>query len=214
MLPEVLRIQAEGFETRSSDKLIKNSKRLKKIFYVIKSQNQVVGYSIYYIKPALSFKGLKKKSLICSIAIDKNFRGRGFATRLLNESIREMRLNKIESVLLYVNVNNVPAIKLYEKLGFRMTKEMKNICGQNEKCYEMELNITFADVHFQRALTHEESREEIAEAIAVAVIAGSSQLGWTNVYGEQVYRLILERKKYEEMKKEKDVAMGVVSVNY
>jgi [ribosomal protein S18]-alanine N-acetyltransferase len=44
MLPEVLRIQAEGFETRSSDKHITYSKRLKKIFYVIKSQNQVVGY--------------------------------------------------------------------------------------------------------------------------------------------------------------------------
>jgi hypothetical protein len=36
------------------------------------------------------------------------------------------------------------------------------------------------------------------------MIAGSSQLGWTNIYGEQVYGLILERKKYEEMKKEKD----------
>jgi [ribosomal protein S18]-alanine N-acetyltransferase len=152
MLPEVLRIQVEGFETRSSDKLIKYSKRLRKIFYVIKSQNQVVGYSIYYLQPVLSFKGLKKKSVICSISIDKNFRVRGFANRLLNESIREMRLNKIASVLLYVNVNNVPAIKLYEKLGFRITKETKNICGQSEKCYEMELNLTCVDVHFQRVL--------------------------------------------------------------
>ena len=88
MLPEVLRIQAEGFEIRRPDMLIKYSKRLRKIFYVIKSKNQVVGYSIYYIRPSFSFKGLKKKSVICSIAIDRNFRGMGFANKLLKESIR------------------------------------------------------------------------------------------------------------------------------
>lgn len=38
-----------------------------------------------------------------------------------------MRLNKIASVLLYVNVNNTSAIKLYEKLGFRIIKETKKI---------------------------------------------------------------------------------------
>ncbi|MDQ1251673.1 MAG: [ribosomal protein S18]-alanine N-acetyltransferase [Euryarchaeota archaeon] len=119
-----------------------------------------------------------------------------------------MRLNKIVSVLLYVNVNNVAAIKLYEKLGFRITKEMKDICGQNEKCYAMELNLACVDIPFQRVIAHGESREEIAEAIAVAMIAGSSQLSWTNIYGEQVCGLILERKKYEEMEKEKDVDMG------
>jgi [ribosomal protein S18]-alanine N-acetyltransferase len=46
-----------------------------------------------------------------------------FANELLKKSIREMRLNRIASVLLYVN--NIPAIKLYEKLGFRVIKETK-----------------------------------------------------------------------------------------
>lgn len=141
MLPEILRIQEEGFKNQSPDKLIKYSKRLRKIFYVIKSQNQVVGYSTYYIRLVPSFKGFKKKSVVCSIAIDRNFRGKGFGEKLLKESIREMRLNKIASVLLYVNVNNLSAIQLYEKLGFRIIKEIKNICGENERCYEMELSL-------------------------------------------------------------------------
>ena len=75
------------------------------------------------------------------IAIDRNFRGMGFANGLLEGSIREMRLNRIVSVLLYVNVNDTPAIKSYEKQGFRVIKETKNVCGQNERCYEMELNL-------------------------------------------------------------------------
>lgn len=141
MLPEVFRIQEEGFENQRQDKLIRYSKKLRKIFYVIKSQNQVVGYSIYYIQLVPSFKGFKKKAVICSISIDRNFRRKGFGEKLLQESIQEMRLNKIASVLLYVSINNISAIKLYEKLGFRIIKEMKNICGDNEKCYEMELSL-------------------------------------------------------------------------
>nr|WP_243684968.1 N-acetyltransferase [Methanosarcina barkeri] len=57
--------------------------------------------------------------------MDRNFRRKGFGEKLLEESIQEMRLNKIASVLLYVNVNNTSAIKLYEKLGFRIIKETK-----------------------------------------------------------------------------------------
>ena len=176
---------------------------MRKIFYVIKSQNQVVGYSIYYIRPSFSFKGLKKKSVICSIAIDRDFRGMGFAKELLKESIREMRLNRIVSVLLYVNVNNIPAIKLYEKQGFRVIKEMKNVCGQNQRCYEMELNLARVDIYSKKALAYGASKEEIAEAIAVTMIAGSSRFGWANIYGEQIYELILERNslKIREMKK-------------
>lgn len=141
MLPEVLRIQAEGFKNGSSEKLIRYSKNSKNIFYVIKNVDEIVGYCVYYIKPALSLKGFEKKSVISSIAIDRNFRGRGFAERLLKSSTEEMKANGISSVLLYVNINNLPAIHLYQKIGFRKIKQVKNICGQSEKCYEMELRL-------------------------------------------------------------------------
>jgi ribosomal protein S18 acetylase RimI-like enzyme len=42
---------------------------------------------------------------------------------------------------LYVNTENLPAIRLYEKMGFRKIKEVKDICGPKEICYEMELRI-------------------------------------------------------------------------
>jgi ribosomal-protein-alanine N-acetyltransferase len=141
MLPEVLRIQTEGFENASSEKLIRYSKNSRNIFYVIMSRDKIVGYCIYYLKPALSLKSFEKKSVVSSIAIDKNFRGSGFAERLLRSSIEEMKVNGISSVLLYVNINNLPAIHLYKKIGFREIKQVKNICGQKESCYEMELRL-------------------------------------------------------------------------
>ena len=141
MLPEILKIHADGFENGSPKKLVKYSKNSRNIFYVIKNRDKVVGYCIYYLKPTFSFKGFEKQSVIYSIATDRNFRGMGFAERLLENSIEEMKLNGISSILLYVNVNNFPAIRLYEKTGFRAIKEVKNICGQKETCYEMELRL-------------------------------------------------------------------------
>ena len=141
MLPEVIRIQSESFETKSRSSIKRYSKKMRKIFYVIKSQDQVVGYCIYYIKPVLSLKGFKKKSVIYSISVDKNFRRNGYGEKLLKESIKEMRLNGVFSILLYVNTKNLPAIKLYEKIGFITTAEIKDICGPKETCYEMELRI-------------------------------------------------------------------------
>ena len=141
MLPEILRIQAEGFDSQNQKNLIKYSKKLRKIFYVIKSQDKIAGYCIYYLKPELSFKGLKKKSVVYSIAIEKKFREKGFGRKLLEESIKEMKLNGIYSILLYVNVNNNPAIKLYEKMDFQIIKKIEGVCGQEETCYIMELKL-------------------------------------------------------------------------
>jgi ribosomal-protein-alanine N-acetyltransferase len=141
MLPEVLRIHDEGFENQSSDNLIKYSKNSGSIFYIIKSNDRIVGYCTYYLKPNLSLKGLEKQSVISSIAIDRNFRDRGFAERLLRSTIKEMKVNGVSSILLYVNVDNHPAIQLYEKIGFRIIKQVEDICGQKEICHEMELKL-------------------------------------------------------------------------
>ncbi|MCC4770729.1 GNAT family N-acetyltransferase [Methanosarcina sp. DH2] len=141
VLPEILRIQAEGFEKKRRGEIIKDSNKFRNIFYVIKSQNKVVGYCIYHLKPTFSRRGFEKKAVIYSIAIDRKFRSKGFGKRLLEESIREMKLNSVLTVFLYVNVNNTPAIKLYEKTGFLVVKEVENLCGQNERCYKMELKL-------------------------------------------------------------------------
>jgi len=141
VLPEVLRIQAEGFKNKRHGEIIRYSKKFRNVFYVIKSQDQIIGYCIYSLKPAFSSRGFEKKSVIYSIAIDSKFRNKGYGRKLLEESIREMKLNGVLSVILYVNVNNTPAINLYRKTGFFIIKEVENVCGENEICYKMELKL-------------------------------------------------------------------------
>lgn len=141
MLPEIIRIQAEGFKHKNCEKIYKYFKNFRTIFYVIKSQAEVAGYCIYYLRPVINLKGFEKESVISEIAIGRDFRGKGFAERLLKKSIEEMKLNGISSILLYVNISNQPAIQLYEKSGFQKTKEVQNVCGQNKTCYEMKLRL-------------------------------------------------------------------------
>lgn len=141
MLPEILRIQAEGFKEQRQGDIIKHSKKFREIFYVIRSQDKIIGYCAYYLKPNFSIMGIGRKSVIHSIAIDREFRNRGFGRRLLEESIKEMKLNGVSAIFLYVSVNNIPAIRIYEETGFSVVKEVNNICGQEEKCYKMELKL-------------------------------------------------------------------------
>ena len=59
------------------------------------------------------------------------------------------------------------------------------------------------DAHSQRAISAGDTKEEIAEAISVAMfIAAGSQIGWTNIYGESVYDKIFDNKGEEKVGKE------------
>lgn len=55
------------------------------------------------------------------------------------------------------------------------------------------------DTHSQRAIVAGATKEEIAEAISVAMfVAVGSQIGWTNIYEENIYDKICERDAKEE----------------
>lgn len=50
------------------------------------------------------------------------------------------------------------------------------------------------DIHSQRAVSAGATKEEIAEAVSVAMfVAVSSQIGWTNAYRESVYDKVFEK---------------------
>jgi len=55
------------------------------------------------------------------------------------------------------------------------------------------------DAHSQRAVAAGATKEDIVEAISVAMfIAAGSQIGWTKVYGEDIYNRIFEKDMEEE----------------
>jgi ribosomal protein S18 acetylase RimI-like enzyme len=53
-----------------------------------------------------------------------DYRGRGLATALILESMRAVRDQGTERMSLGVDAVNVPAVALYEKVGFRLVSRM------------------------------------------------------------------------------------------
>ena len=55
---------------------------------------------------------------ITNVVVDKNFRGQGIGTKMLQYLIEEGKKNGLYAFTLEVRVSNVQAIHVYEKLGF------------------------------------------------------------------------------------------------
>lgn len=83
---------------------------------------------------------------ILTILVHPNSRGKGKAVALLNHLISYAKKHAVQQIFLEVNVENKPAISLYEKMGFQKTGVRKNY-------YKMK-DGTFKDALLYTLLTH------------------------------------------------------------
>ncbi len=140
-LEEVLQIYHSLFDGKSDRTFRHYSKIFKHIFYLAKSESEIVGYCVYYIKPFFSLTDIKKVAVLYSIGIKKEYQSQGIGKKLLLNSIQEMKLNNIAEIILFVNVKNIYALALYKSLGFKIFNEIDNVCGDGERCYDMRLSL-------------------------------------------------------------------------
>lgn len=139
-LPEVLRIYKENFGGGAEKNIGKYQRIFNNVFFVIKKDKYgIMGYCSYYIHLKLKKWKILKIATIYSFAVDEIHKGEGIGTILLKESINELTENNVNIIRLFVNVENQPAIHLYKKLGFVERDIYKDICGQEQTCYCMEL---------------------------------------------------------------------------
>lgn len=75
------------------------------------------------------------------IAVVPASRRSGAGSRLLDEIIAWVREMKLPALLLEVREDNVPAIRLYEKKGFRVTGRRKNYYDGTTAAVLMELSL-------------------------------------------------------------------------
>lgn len=80
---------------------------------------------------------------IISVYLKKEYRGQGISTQLMNEALNVIKARKkTKKVKLNVTTNQMPAVNLYKKFGFRIIGEMKeemNVGGTYYNSYAMEL---------------------------------------------------------------------------
>lgn len=78
---------------------------------VVEAEWETAGFIAYYKK---SFE----HGFIWLLAVDHNFRGRGFGELLMGRALASFKAQKIKYVTLAVRSINKPAISLYKKMGF------------------------------------------------------------------------------------------------
>ncbi|MEM4481243.1 MAG: ribosomal protein S18-alanine N-acetyltransferase [Desulfurococcaceae archaeon] len=112
-----------------------------KAFYVVESPNrEIVGYIMTRIelKPAFFKYFLAKSGHVVSIAVLEEHRRRGLGYVLMAFSMKSMHEEyNCSETYLEVRVSNTPAIKLYEKLGYRKVKIERGYYLDGEDAFVM-----------------------------------------------------------------------------
>lgn len=58
------------------------------------------------------------------VEIDSRFRGRGLGSRMIRRLLEVLAGSGVKTVVLQVSADNIPALRLYEKTGFRITETL------------------------------------------------------------------------------------------
>jgi ribosomal protein S18 acetylase RimI-like enzyme len=106
-------------------------------YYGVFIDEKLVGYA------HLSDSYLPKQKHIAylyNLYINPDYRNKGLAIKLFNHLLEEIKQTKIERIFLSCNKKNVPAQKLYKKLGFvKYGLKEKSVKWQDEYDDEVEM---------------------------------------------------------------------------
>jgi ribosomal-protein-alanine N-acetyltransferase len=114
--------------------------RFPETFIVAEENGEVVGYIMCRVELGLSnfgFSGLLKKGHIVSVAVLHPHRRKGIGKALVAQALENMRIYNAKQCFLEVRVTNTPAIELYKKLGFEITRTIHGYYSDGEDAYVM-----------------------------------------------------------------------------
>ena len=109
--------------------------------FVAESEGRVVGYAFLWL--------IYEQAHLINVAVDEACRGRGFGEALLFHVMSYARQNGAEHIHLEVRENNVPAIALYERYGFKRLGRGENYYSDGTAAIFMEavLSRLAPDIH-------------------------------------------------------------------
>ena len=89
--------------------------------FVAKIADEIVGYITFIIKEKNNHSMRYRKQLqIETVCVDENNRRKGIGTQLLQYAQKIAKENNCTDLYLTVNQENVDAIRVYEKFGFKV----------------------------------------------------------------------------------------------
>jgi peptide alpha-N-acetyltransferase len=73
------------------------------------------------------------------LAVASSFRGYGIATALVKKAIDAMMLRNAQEIVLETEETNIPAMRLYERLGFLRSKKLHRYYLNGNSAYRLVL---------------------------------------------------------------------------
>lgn len=125
-IPSIARLERESFTSPWSEKAISAEfENERALFLTAKDNGELQGYIGSHL--------ILGECYITNIAVFEKSRRKGIAKKLINELFRLICEENGQFLTLEVRRSNIPAIALYEKTGFVLSGEIKNMY---EKPYE------------------------------------------------------------------------------
>jgi len=118
--------------------------RFPETFIVAEEEGELVGYAMCRIEtglPDFGLLGIAKRGHLISIAVLPEHRRRGIGTALMKEVMAGMRVYKAKECYLEVRVRNTPAVNLYKKLQFEVSRVVHAYYADGEDAYIMRLKL-------------------------------------------------------------------------
>jgi ribosomal-protein-alanine N-acetyltransferase len=101
------------------------------ISYVVEVEDRLAGFIMTNMIK-------KNKAHIITLDIHADFRRKGLGSQLLIMAEEQLKKKGANSISLEVDIENYPAINLYEKFGFEKTRILKNYYRNRRDAYLME----------------------------------------------------------------------------
>ena len=122
--PDIYTLESDVIPKQFFEPIVEN-----KMLYVAEVEGQVKGFVMYVVKEHDCDNQIKRTTYaIDAIAVEKECRGKGIGTMLIDK-IKEIAIeNNVDALELQVNCENVAAKSMYERYGFReknINMEMK-----------------------------------------------------------------------------------------
>lgn len=86
-----------------------------------------------------------RRGYIAMLAVASPYRGHGVATALVKQAIEAMAQRKADEIVLETEETNVPAMRLYERLGFLRSKKLHRYYLNGNSAYRLVLLLKSID---------------------------------------------------------------------
>lgn len=140
-LPRVMQINRLCLPENYGDYFFINlHRKFPETFIVAEENGELGGYILCRIELKLvkfGFSGLIKKGHIVSLAVLPQFRRHSIGEALVKRAMVGMRLYDAKQCFLEVRESNLPAVKLYKKLGFDIIRSIHGYYSDGEAAFLM-----------------------------------------------------------------------------